>query len=125
MRSIALIVVTGGLALGLLFVSDRMLEPVPVPAALMVFGALIGLGMGRYPGFTRVIAGMAGGLLAGVGHHLYVHFTGQSPYPAEGLALHLAYDGVVGLLVALSIVVVVLVAYKLLNDALLTNVSHE
>jgi hypothetical protein len=106
--------VTAIVALLLLFLADRVLEPVPVPAATAVIGGLIGLWLGLTVRWLWLSLGVIAGLVVGAGFHLYVHMTGQSPPPPEGLAAHLAVDGGIGLVVALLVVVATVLAYKAL-----------
>lgn len=114
----ARIVRAGGTAIGalaLLFIADRVLQPVPVPAATAVVGGLVALWLDRTVRWSWILTGVVAGSLAGVGIHSYVHLTGQSTRPEEGLAIHLVMDGGVGLVVALSVVVLLVVARKALG----------
>lgn len=118
MKQLIRIAVTVVAAAGLLLVADRVLQPVPVPAATAALGGLIGMWLDRPARSSWIGPGLVVGLLAGVGWHLYVHLSGGSPPPFESLAAHLARDGGIGLAVAVPVVVIVLLVSRLLSKIL-------
>ena len=106
------VVFRGIAAIALLFAAHLILQPVPVPTATAVLGGLLALGSAR--GWRPLGVGIVTGLLAGVGHHLYVHLSAQSPRPPEGLAAHLAGDGALGGILALLILAALLLLDRVL-----------
>jgi hypothetical protein len=87
-----------GVAAGLavLAIADRILDPVPLAAGSVWLGGLLGGALPRRRPHAW-IAGVVLGLAAGAGVHLSWHVTGRSTPPAEGVALHVAREGLVGL----------------------------
>ena len=116
MKSSIIIIVTAVFALILVFAADSVLQPVPVPAAIMVLGGLIGLWVRGKDNYKGIIIGLVCGLLIGVGHHLYIHMTRQSPSPQEGLLAHLIFNGAIGLIVAVLTMLVVVAVHKFLME---------
>lgn len=106
MNRILRVLITAAIALVLLFAADILLRPVPVAAATAVVGCLVPLCLGRGCRLRYLALAVFAGLLAGVGIHLWVHVSGGSPSPEEGLAAHLLVDGGIGFGVALVILVV-------------------
>lgn len=80
--------------------ADRLLQPVPIPAATAAVGGLLGLWLGRGLGWGRVGIGVGVGMVLGAAWHGHAHWSGQSTPPAEGLAAHLAVDAAIGFAVA-------------------------
>jgi Tol biopolymer transport system component len=97
---------TALLAILLLVLADRWLQPVPIPAATAVAGGLVALWLGRR--VELVGASVGGGALLGVAVHVYAHRTGNSTFPPEGLPVHAVIDGVRGLAVAVVVILGVL-----------------
>jgi hypothetical protein len=93
---------TALLAILLLVLADRWLQPVPIPAATAVAGGLVALWLGRR--VELVGASVGGGALLGVAVHVYAHRTGNSTFPPEGLPVHAVIDGVRGLAVAVVVI---------------------
>lgn len=89
-------------AAAVLWLADRLLQPLPVAAVTATLGGLLGLARVRGHRARRVTAGLAAGLLAGAAHHLWVHVSGHSTAPEEGLILHLLAETGVGLGVAIA-----------------------
>ncbi len=86
---------------GLLFVADRVLDPLPFPAAIAAAAGLLALWFLRGARSGLVILALFGGALAGAAHHAYRHLVGASPMPAEGIPIHLLLDLMAGLFAAL------------------------
>jgi hypothetical protein len=97
------IILSAAAAVLLLWLADLVFQPVPLPAGGVVAGGLLGAWLSRGSVWRWVAGGAALGLVAGMAFHLYVHLTGGSPAPAEGLAAHLIVDGFKGLAVGLAV----------------------
>jgi hypothetical protein len=93
------------LAVGLLWVGDRLLQPVPIPAGSAVVGGLLPLWLDCRK--TWVAIGALVGSVLGVGMHAAVHITGGSTLPPEGVPLHVTTDGVRGFVVAVCVLSIV------------------
>ena len=107
MMRLPIIALTLVVAIPLLLVADRLLQPVPVPAATAVAAGLLAVWLGR-----RTAIWAIAGLFPGVGLHTYVHSSGGSPPPEEGVVAHLALDGLYGLIVAAPILLLVTLLAK-------------
>lgn len=99
----------------LLLLADGIFEPVPIPAATAALGALVAWWSSRRARALRVITGLVVGALAGAGMHAFVHMTGRSTLPEEGVGAHVAADGVLGLAVGGLVALVALSAWALLS----------
>jgi hypothetical protein len=108
------LVVVSILAVGLVWLADFAADPLPIPTLLAVAGMLCGLWLGR--GARRVLElGLAGtGLFIGVGYHLWIHLSGRSVPPREGLPAHLLLDMIEALAWAAAIAALLLLAGSLL-----------
>lgn len=102
------------LAAGLVWLGDMAADPLPIPTLLAVIGMICGLWLGR--GEKRALElGLAGvGILAGVGYHLWIHLSGRSVQPREGLPAHLLLDMIAALAWASAIAALLLLAKPLL-----------
>ena len=87
-----------------LFAADRLIQPVPVAAAAVGVGGLVGLWLASNRPARYVAVGMATGLVIGTAQHWAVHRAGASPEPLEGLGSHLLAEGALGLLVGAAAV---------------------
>lgn len=99
MKQLSRMALTLVVAVTLLFLADRMFEPVPIPAGTAVLGGLLMLwsrvkARGVWVGIGLAIGGMIGAAI-----HLYVHVSGQSTLPEEGVPAHVVADGIHGLAV--------------------------
>lgn len=65
--------------------------------------ALLGLGLAPARPVKDTLAGGAAGLALGVGLHLFWHFSGRSPAPAEGILGHVLAEATVGSLVGVLV----------------------
>lgn len=101
-------------SVSLLFVADRIFEPVPIPAGTAVLGGLLVLCSRDKVRVVWVGIGLAMGGVIGAVTHLYVHLAGRSTLPEEGVPAHVALDGVLGVAVGGVIVVVALAARSVL-----------
>jgi len=113
MRRLSRIVLTVSIAGILLFVADRILQPIPIPTGTAVLGGLLVLFVSERMRAWLVVAGLLVGGGAGTIVHLMVHLTGQSTRPVEGLPAHVAGDGTRGLAVAGIVMIVVMVAWMI------------
>ncbi|MGD2154369.1 MAG: hypothetical protein PVG79_13955 [Gemmatimonadales bacterium] len=107
MKRLWSIALSGVIAALLLFLADSVLQPVPVPAGVAVLGGLAAMWSRAEAGAGWVAVGAAIGALLGTGIHLYVHVTGGSTRPEEGVAAHVAVDGLRGLGVGAVVLVLV------------------
>lgn len=112
LSSIVLTLVVAGL---LLLLADEVFEPVPIPAATALLGALVASWSSHRVRAVRVATGLAVGALAGAGMHAFVHLTGRSTLPGEGVPAHVAADGILGLAVGGLAALVALSAWALLS----------
>ncbi len=85
-------------ALGLLLLADRLMAPVPIPAATALLPALAALLWRGRPGQAAVPGLVGAG--AGVLLHGRQHWLDPGIQPPEGLVAHLALDAALGLGVA-------------------------
>jgi len=98
---VKLLVATAAAA-AVLWLADRLLEPLPVTAVTATLGGLVGLAGARDHRARRATAGLVAGVLAGATYHLWVHASGRSTAPDEGLIPHLLVEAGVGLGVAFA-----------------------
>lgn len=87
----------------------------PVPAATGALGGLLALWLTHRRRLIFSSGAVVLGTLVGMGFHLRMHVTGRSTQPPEGLANHIAIDGVEGLAVAVVIIGTVTLATLLLE----------
>ncbi len=88
------------LAAGAMYVGDRVIDPLPTPAATMAAGGLGGMWIGRRRRGKSVAIGAAFGLAAGVGLHLWSHYSEGRMNPEGGLLPHVAVDTAQALVIA-------------------------
>lgn len=96
--------VIAALSLGVLWIGNAWLDPAPLSSATGIAGGLAGLAVGsrkqRGAAVTGAVVGLVAGLALGVGGHGYVHASGGSPEPEEGLLRHFGSDALRGAAVA-------------------------
>jgi hypothetical protein len=115
MTRLSRIVVTFIVAGLLLLLADKIFEPVPIPAATATLGALVASWSSRGTPGVRLVAGLVVGALTGAGMHAFVHLTGRSTLPEEGVPAHVAADGILGLAVGGLVALAALSAWALLS----------
>ncbi|NNG17373.1 MAG: hypothetical protein HKM89_12915 [Gemmatimonadales bacterium] len=113
---IAQIALTAGSAVVLLFAADWILQPVPIPAGTATLGGLLPLWLVRRGSRLWVAAGLVVGGSVGSAYHLFVHWSGRSSLPGEGLAAHVAADGIRGVAVAAIVVLFVALVARTLRS---------
>ena len=92
-----------------------MLQPVPVPAATGALGGLLALSLTHQKRLIFTSGAVVLATVVGMGFHLRMHVAGRSTQPPEGLANHIAIDGVEGLGVAVVIIGTVTLATLLVE----------
>ena len=100
----------------LLAVANVLVDPIPIPAVLAVFGGLIALWLSQGVGLGRVVLGIAVGIALGVLHHMYIHNAGLSPVPEQGLPAHFGINAVLSAAIAAVILLVLAVIDRKLSD---------
>lgn len=88
----------------LLGLAHLWLDPAPLSALTAVIGGLAGTWVRRRAGRVPAAEGIFAGAAAGAAIHLWLHGSGRSPAPLEGVAWHVAREGAVGLVIASAIV---------------------
>lgn len=90
-----------------------LMRPAPIPALTGVVGGLIAFWSVRRGRLVVTGAGGLAGAAAGVLAHLYSHASeGRLREPTEGLARHVAVDGLIGLLVAGAVLIVAIASLR-------------
>lgn len=115
-----LILLVALIAAVLFFVAHLILRPAPIPALTALMGGVLVVGLGSTRRARALGVGATIGLVIGVLIHLYSHYSeGRMGEPPEGLALHLAYDAIQAVMVAVPILVfcVALTRRALVRDA--------
>jgi hypothetical protein len=84
----------------LLAAADSVMKPAPPAAATAFVLGLIGLWLGGSAVVLRTSAGAVIGAAIGALIHLYVHRSGGSPEPLEGVPVHIVASALLGLAVA-------------------------
>ncbi len=103
----------------LLFVANRLVNPVPIPAVGVIVGGLIGFSM-RKGSLWLVISGSTGCLI-GAGVHAYSHFAEGRVQSASQLISHVLGDTGVGILIGTA----VLGAVKATNSLVRRSQSQD
>jgi hypothetical protein len=98
------------LVLGVLLLAgaDAVMKPAPIASATAFLLGLIGLWLGGSEVVFRTSAGAVLGAAIGAFIHYYVHRSGGSPEPFEGVPVHIVGNAVLGL--AVGAVLLLLVA---------------
>jgi hypothetical protein len=118
MKNLLRIAVTSVVAAVLLLLADTILQPVPIPAGMAVLGGLLAVWFRSEARTLWVTVGLVIGGLIGTGAHLFMHLTGGSTVPEEGVVAHVAADGIRGFAVGgIVILLVALVARLLPSEA--------
>jgi hypothetical protein len=83
----------------ILYVANRLLNPLPLAALLAWSIALILVWLRSSHRLAAAFLGLLCGVLLGTGIHAYIHLSGRSPEPPEGPFLHVLLDAAVGFIV--------------------------
>lgn len=114
MRQIPRFAVTLIVAVLLLTLADKILQPVPIPAGTTVLGGLLALWVRSEWRAVWAAGGLVIGATTGTGIHLLVHLTGRSTLPDAGVLVHVSTNGIGGLAVGTAVFLpVALVAWLL------------
>lgn len=100
------LVFVSALALGLVALCHAVLEPAPLPALTGVASGAASLLTRRRASLGRGLVAVAVGAAVGLVPHLVTHLRGRRPEPVEGLARHLAVDGLLGFALAVAVLAV-------------------
>jgi hypothetical protein len=101
----------------LLWLADFVFQPVPAPAGGVAVGGVLAALLARRPRWRWGVVGVALGLTAGVAFHLFMHASGDSPAPEEGLFVHLIVDGLKGLAIGVVVMLLVVLPFRLFEAA--------
>lgn len=85
------------IGIAVLYLANRWLDPVPLAAATAWAAGLLLVWFNRAPPLRPAATGLVAGALLGAAIHYYVHWSGRSTAPAEGLSAHLLTDAAIGL----------------------------
>ena len=101
MAKLSSLALAAAVAAGLLFVADRLVNPVPIPAVGVIVGGLIGLSM-RKGSLWLAISGSTGCLI-GAAIHVYSHLAEGRVRSASQLLSHVLGDTGVGILIGTAV----------------------
>lgn len=88
------------LGIAVLAVANAILDPVPLLAVIAWAAGILMFCVTRSRSLRWTSIGFVAGALVGAAHHLFVHSTGRSTPPPEGIYIHLLDDAIVGALCA-------------------------
>ena len=97
----------------LFIVAHFVMRPAPVPALSGLVGGLVAYWVVSQRRIPSMVIGWLVGTGVGAAFHLYSHFSeGRMGEPTEGMALHLAFDAVRGMVVSLPILLITIVVIR-------------
>ena len=97
----------------LFVVAHFVMRPAPVPALSGLAGGLIAYWAVSQRKVPSMVIGWLVGTAIGAAFHLYSHYSeGRMGEPAEGIAIHLGFDAVRGMVVSLPILLITILAIR-------------